>query len=787
MADVRISSIPSNLSTTLPVMALRRGVLLPGAVATFNVGRPVSRSALANAVDEHLIIAAQSAAAKSPTPADLLPVGVIARIIKRSPGPRGTEAIVVQGLARVHLADFPSIHPHLCARWKSVEDAMPDTPHASELLAAIRRSVEQTAKALDAEAQVQQMLEQVQSPDMLVDAIAAFITAPQEWKKELLVTTDALARAERVLDQVVQQGEVIKARRDIQERVANSTRNLQREHFLREQKKAIEKELGESEDGDDHLEQLRDRLADVDLPPAVQTAVDREFKRLGRINPQSPERSVAVDWLEWVAELPWNEDSGSDVDLGQLEDALDDSHYGLEDVKRQVSEYLAVRKLAGTGRADVLLLVGPPGVGKTSIGQAIADATDRKLVRIALGGVRDEAELRGHRRTYIGARPGRVVEGLRRAGSADPVILLDEIDKLSNSNMGNPAAALLEILDPEQNHHFVDHYMEVPIDLSRALFVATANDVSSIPRPLRDRMEILEIAGYTPTEKRVIAKRHLLAKVAKNTGLEESDVQLTDGAIDAVIAGWTREAGVRQLQRQLGRVYRAAAVLKAKDSLTETLVVDADDVETYLKRRRFRIEDHDAPTRPGIATGLAWTPVGGDVLYVEASTLPGTGRLVLTGQLGDVMKESARAALTYVLAHSERLGFPTDAFEGKDVHIHVPAGAVPKDGPSAGVTIFTALASLFSGRQVRSDTAMTGEATLRGRVLPVGGIEAKVLAAHRRGLTRVLLPKANGPDLEDVPAEVRDAMDIVLVNSMEEALAHALVAPEAASAVSEAA
>lgn len=581
--------------------------------------------------------------------------------------------------------------------------------------------------------------------------------------------------------QLVRLREAADARRSIQERVQDATRDQQKEFLLRQQLEAIQKELGGSNEADDDLVRLRDKLEATDLPDEVQEVVDRELRRLTRIASTSPERQVAIDWLEWVAELPWRDESAVDLDLSVLEAALDRSHYGLSDVKKEVVEHLAVRKLAGSGRADVLLLLGPPGVGKTSIGQAIAEATGRKLVRVALGGMRDEAELRGHRRTYIGARPGRLVEGIRRAGTRDPVILLDEVDKLGRGVQGDPASALLEILDPEQNHAFVDRYLEVPFDLSRALFVATANDLSGIPGPLRDRLQVLELAGYTPAEKAVIARDHLLPTIARNTGLPTEAVELTDEALEQAIRGWTREAGVRELQRVLGRLYRSAAVRHARGEGEEPLQVDVVDLPDLLGKRPFLPPSPESLRRPGIARGLAWTPVGGDVLYVEASTLPGLGSLVLTGQLGDVMKESARAALTYVLAHGGALGIPLDVMEDHDVHIHVPAGGIPKDGPSAGVTMFTALASLLSGRNVRDDVAMTGEATLRGRVLPVGGIKSKVLAAHRLGLRRVILPSRNAPDLDDLPDEVRDALDIVLVEEMSDVLAAALEAPDAHS------
>ena len=655
-----------------------------------------------------------------------------------------------------------------------VDSSWPDTPEAKGLEAEFRASLEQTIAVLGNDKVLRKRISDLPSFDLVVDTCAQHLQESEDWRRDVLVTSEPLARAEKVLKHLIRAREIVAAQKTIKERIDTETKDMQRDFFLRQQLKAIQKELGQDSEGDDELEVLRDRLDDLELPDEARKVVDRELKRLVRLGATSPERSVAMDWLEWIADLPWSVNSAVDMDLSALQTALESSHYGLEDVKRQVLEYLSVRKLAGTGRADVLLLVGPPGVGKTSIGQAIADATGRKLVRVALGGMRDEAELRGHRRTYIGARPGRLVEGIRRGGTQDPVVLLDEIDKVGAGVMGNPAAALLEILDPEQNHAFVDRYLEVPFDLSKALFVATANSLENIPGPLRDRMEILRIEGYTRDEKVVIARDHLLSKVAKNAGLDTADVILSEVALQAAIDGWTREAGVRSLQRVLGRIYRAAAVKKARGELDAPLKVDETDLPTYLKRRRFQPQTHEAPAGAGIATGLAWTAAGGDVLYVEASTLPGNGKLVLTGQLGDVMKESARAALTYVLAHGERLGIPLGVMEDHDVHIHVPAGGVPKDGPSAGVTMFTALASLLSGRPVRGDTAMTGEATLRGRVLPVGGIKSKVLAAHRQGLKRILLPRRNEHDLEDVPEAALAELEIVLVDHMKEVIEAAL-------------
>ncbi len=780
MTDVRPTfQVPDDLPPTLPVMALRRGILLPGMVSQFLVGRARSLSAVTHAHEGWLLVAAQREPTNDPSPSDLLSTAVLARIVERQRAAAGdAERVVLQGVARVTLTGFPSVKRHLEATWTPVAEEWPETTEAKGMRDAFRQQIESAAEILGGPGVVQVMVT-FPTPAM-IDAVAGALDAGGDWQRDILSTHDPVARAEKVLVQIVRAKEAVAARESIQERVQNATRDHQREFLLRQQLKAIQDELGEGGDDDD-LARLKERLAERDLPDEVQEVVDREIKRLERLSNASPERSVAVDWLEWIADMPWGRQSAVDLDLKALEDALDRSHHGLEDVKRQVTEHLAVRKLAGSGRADVLLLVGPPGVGKTSIGQAIADATGRKLVRVALGGIRDEAELRGHRRTYIGARPGRLVEGIRRAGTADPVVLLDEVDKVGTGVWGDPAAALLEILDPEQNHHFVDRYLEVAFDLSKVLFVATANDLAGVPGPLRDRMQVIEIAGYSQEEKLTIARDHLLPTVARNAGMEASDVTFTDAALEEAISGWTREAGVRELQRVLGNVYRAAAVKRARGELTAQLHVDAKDLTEYLGRRRFHDEEHEETKRPGIARGLAWTPVGGNVLYVEASLLPGKGGLVLTGQLGDVMKESARAALTYVLAHADELAIPHDVLADNDVHIHVPAGAVPKDGPSAGVTMFTTLASLLSGRAVRDDVAMTGEATLRGRVLPVGGIKSKVLAAHRHGIKRIILPRRNEIDLDDVPAEVRAALEIVLVDHMQEvleaALAPALLAP----------
>lgn len=772
MADEDVVRLSSELPELLPVVPLRRGVLLPGAAAPFVVGRECSLSAVDAAHDGFLLVAAQREPVEQPGPGDLLPTAVLGLVVDRTKVRGNADRVVLRGLARVTLDGVSAAGKHLEARWTQADVAWPDTGAADGLLDAFRTVVAESEGQLPGGAQTVQGLLKL-SPSLMIDAVASIVGAPDGWLREVLTTLDPTARAEKVMARLARAREADEAQRSVRERVETSTRDQQKEYFLRQQLQAIRKELGEG-DGDDELARLRDRLAARSLTPEAREATDRELARLERLGNASPERSVALDWLGWVADLPWGVRAAGEVDLPGLEAALDASHHGLADVKRQVVEHLAVRKLEGTGRADVLLLAGPPGVGKTSIAQAIADATGRELVRVALGGVRDEAELRGHRRTYIGSRPGRLIEGIRRAKTADPVILLDEVDKLGSGAWGDPAAALLEVLDPEQNHAFVDRYLELAFDLSKVLFLATANDLGAIPGPLRDRMQIIEIAGYAREEKVTIARAHLLTEVAKNAGVQAEDVQWTDAALVAVIAGWTREAGVRELQRQLGKVYRAVAVARARGGWTGAWPIDVADLPTYLGKRRFHDEAHEVVRMPGIATGLAWTPVGGDTLLVEATTFPGHGNLLLTGQLGDVMKESARAALSYVLSRSASLGVPPDALAGKDLHVHVPAGAVPKDGPSAGVTLFTAIASLLSGRPVRDDTAMTGEATLRGRVLPVGGIPSKLLAAHRVGIRRVLVPRRNEADLDELPADVRAEMEVIPVDSMEEVLALAL-------------
>ncbi len=590
---------------------------------------------------------------------------------------------------------------------------------------------------------------------------------------EVLSIAELPARIRRVIELLAEITTTASLRRKIEKNVRDQFGKAQREAILREQLKAIQKELGEDEEQDDDAK-LRDKLAGAELPEEVQEIVKRELKRLASSG-RSAEGNVIRTYLDWIAALPWNARADVSDDIDRMSEKLEQDHFGLDDVKRRILEHMAVHKLSGNPRGTILAMVGPPGVGKTSLGQSIADATGRPLVRIALGGVRDEAEIRGHRRTYVGALPGRILHAIRKAGVRNPLILLDEIDKLGTGWGGSPEAALLEVLDPEQNQNFTDHYLETPFDLSEVMFIATANTLDTLSAPLRDRLEIVELSGYTEEEKKAIAKRHLLSKRAKENGVPDDLLVVTDAALSEIISSYTREAGVRQLDRELTRITRRVAleIARAKDE-AGTVTVDTAEVSDYLGKARFFNEVAERTSIPGVATGLAWTPVGGDILFIETTSMPGKGRLEITGKLGDVMKESARAALSYVRSHAEELGLEPDVADKHDLHIHVPAGAVPKDGPSAGVTIFTALASLLTGRCVRPDTAMTGECTLRGKVLPVGGIKAKVMAAHRAGITRVILPEKNRRDLDDVPQTVRDEVEVVFASDMGQVLEAAL-------------
>ncbi len=766
----------------LPLLPLRDGVLLPATVATIPVGRPASVALVnANPPGSLVAVAAQrDASVLDPKIDDLYPIATVARVAKVQRMARGYQ-VTLEGLSRVQLDHLPPADQFLQAAVVGLPERATDELAARELGAALRAElveVKQHANGPLARA-IDSLLEE---PDdgRLADRTASAMGLAVPKEVAVLNAVDVGERIEEVLKLVVEQRTAGEVRHKIDSEVRKEFQKGQKEAILREQMKAIKKELGDDEKGD--VDKLKERLAKADLPDEVRKVADRELQRL-QGQASGPEQGVIRHYLEWIADLPWKVRVDHKATLDDVQHKLDDDHTGLDDVKKRILEHLAVLQMTGSSKSTILCLAGPPGVGKTSLGQSVADALGRPFQRVSFGGVRDEAEVRGHRRTYVGAIPGRIIHALKKAGAKNPVFLLDEIDKLGKGWAGDPEAALLEVLDPEQNGTFTDHYMELPFDLSEVLFICTVNDLSALSPPLRDRLEVIEIEGYTQREKLAIAKNHLIPKKLKEHGLQEGQLVVSDDVLQSVIAGWTKEAGVRQLQREVTKLCRQVALQVARqmqrDPTSERkiapLVVDTcEKLKELLGKQRFFDERAERTTLPGVAIGLAWTPVGGDILFIESSRMPGKGSVTLTGQLGDVMKESATAAMTYVRSNAIDLGVDPKFLAESDVHVHIPAGAVPKDGPSAGVTMFTALVSLLSGRKVKSDLAMTGEATLRGKVLPVGGIKAKVLAAHRAGVTTVLLPAQNARDVDDIPADVRDKLTIHFVADMREVLELAL-------------
>jgi len=770
------------MNTNLPVfpfslLPLRAGALLPGATLALAVGRTRSLALVESlSVGDVIAVGVQRDPRKEePTSIeDLHPLATFGKVVQmgRSPNDRAIR-LVVHGLTRVRLSSLVESTDSWQAHGEVITDPEEVSAEAKVLGEELRRLVAEAARQGGA---LEELKGLESHPGQLADRVANALDIELPEALHVLEAVDVVDRLRAVIQLVASHKQLAELRQTIGDEVKKEIGKNQREALLREQLKAIKKQL-EGVDGDeDEVEALRTKLGAAGLPEEARKVADRELRRLEQTGGQGAESNVIRTYLEWIAALPWSKRAEFSDDVARIAERLDRDHSGLVDVKKRILEHMAVRKLTGNERGAILCLVGPPGVGKTSLGQSIADATNRPFVRISLGGVRDESEVRGHRRTYVGALPGRILTAIRKAGVKNPVVLLDEIDKLGQGWQGSPEAALLEVLDPEQNATFTDHYLEMPFDLSEVLFLCTANTLDTLSRPLRDRLEIVELAGYTQQEKLSIAKRHLVPKRIKEMGLPESALSFTDSAILSIIGSYTREAGVRQLDREVGKLSRTIALDVAK-ATTDTIVavkVDEGDVAKYLGKLKFRSDIAERTSAPGVATGLAWTPVGGDILFIETSRMKGKGRLEITGQLGDVMKESARAALTYVKSHAEELGVSVSDLEESDLHIHVPAGAVPKDGPSAGVTMFTALASLLTGRSVRGDTAMTGECTLRGRVLPVGGIKAKVLAAHRAGIRRVILPKDNAADFDEVPEEVRSELELILAEDMKDVLVAAL-------------
>ena len=763
---------------TLPILALRNTVLYPGVVLPITIGRDASLKLVRDAfAGDRLIgvVAQRDSEVENPTPDDLYRVGTVASILKLIKMPDGSKSIVIQGRRRFEIEEYIQTEPYFVAKVRPLDDSIEGVDEV-ELQARVRSIKELAVQIVNLSpnlpSEAAYAIQNIESPSFLIYFIASNLPIDVAAKQQLLEARSILEQADLLMQHLSRELQVLQLSQEIRSRVKSDVDRQQREYLLRQQLKAIQEELGEADEMAE-IEELRKRAEEKPLPEHARKAVLKEIERLSRMNPASPDYAVTRNYIDWILELPWLEYSEDHLDLQEAQRILDEDHYGLEQVKKRILEYLAVLKLKGDMKAPILCFVGPPGVGKTSLGKSIARALGRKFVRVSLGGVRDEAEIRGHRRTYVGALPGRIIQGIKKAGTSNPVFMLDEIDKLGADFRGDPASALLEVLDPEQNYAFSDHYLELDYDLSRVLFIATANYLDLIPAPLRDRMEIIEISGYTQDEKLQIARRYLVPRQVEQHGLKPEQFSITDEALREIIDGYTRESGVRQLERTIASVVRGVAKKIAMGEI-ESAHVDVGDLKEYLGARKYFSEVAERTEEPGVATGLAWTPVGGDILFIEASAARGNGRLILTGQLGDVMKESAQLAYFYVKAHAEELGIPLDAFRYWDVHVHVPAGAVPKDGPSAGVALLTALASLFTQRRVRHTVAMTGEITLRGLVLPVGGIKEKVLAAKRAGIQTVLLPEKNQKDIEEIKPQSLEGLEIVYVRRVHEVLERAL-------------
>ncbi len=767
----------------LGLLPLRGTVLFPHAVIPLGAGRPSSVRLVEEAVQSGQVVGAvmqRDPSEDNPRAAGLHPVGTVMTIHKAIKQPDGTVRLVVQGLRRFRIVEMVQETPYLRARIESLSDVVAPVP-TLELEALARSAVSLFQKVVSLSPTLPDELAQVattaESPGALADLIAASLPSlPPALKQELLETVDVTQRLQKVVNALGKEAEVLELGSKIQSEIQSEMSKTQRDYYLREQLKAIQKELGEADERTQEIDTLRQKIEAAGMSEEAKTEALRELDRLAKMPPAAAESTVVRTYIDWLVTMPWQRETTDGVDIEAARRVLDEDHEGLEKIKERLLEYLAVKKIRPSGKDPILCFVGPPGVGKTSLGRSIARALGRTFHRISLGGMRDEAEIRGHRRTYIGALPGQILQGLRRAGTKNPVFMLDEIDKLGMDFRGDPASALLEVLDPEQNATFRDHYLDVPFDLSRVLFVTTANVLDTVPAPLRDRMEVIHLAGYTEEEKVAIAQKHLVPKQAREHGLDpERDISFAPEALRLLARGYTREAGVRNLEREIAGVCRKVTRRRAEGD-TEPVTVTPDLVTSFLGAPRFEHEELEERTRvPGVAIGLAWTPAGGDVLFVEATRMKGAHTLTLTGQLGDVMKESAQTALSWVRSHAAELGVPPDFWETSDIHVHVPAGAIPKDGPSAGVTMTTALASLLTGRPVRAGVAMTGEVSLAGRVLPVGGVKEKVLAAHRAGVRTLILPKRNEKNLvEDVPAAVRAAMTIHLVESAEEVIRHAL-------------
>jgi len=768
----------------LPILPTREMVVFPGTVVPLTIRRESSLKLLDTSLPESKaigLVAQRDSTKEDPKPEDLFGVGTAVTVLKLLRQPDETVLLVVQALQRIAIGTYILTHPFLKAEVRVLESFAPASG-SKQWEAEIKTLRENAMKIVemspDIPDQARGVLMNISDAGQLADFLATNLNVDVAQKQSLLEELDVAKRVSAVQTHIAGQLEIAQIQQKLQKDLASQFSDAQRRAYLREQMKAIQRELGEDTTGTEAL-QLRTRLEAAQPPAEVMAQAERELKRLDLIPSASPEYSVIVSYIETLADLPWQKMSEDSLDLNEARQILDRDHYGLEKVKRRLIEYLAVRKLNPQGRGPILCFLGPPGVGKTSLGQSIADALGRKFSRMSLGGIRDEAEIRGHRRTYIGSMPGRIVQELRRVGTRNPVLMLDEIDKIGADFRGDPASALLEVLDPRQNNAFVDRYLDVPFDLSQVIFIATANYIDPVPAALRDRMEVIDIPGYTETEKLEIARRYLLPRQLSENGLQPAQCRWDDASLKRVISEYTHEAGVRELERQIGAVCRAVAAEIARGE-QQSVTVTPEVVSVLLGPPRYVHEERLKANVPGVVTGLAYTPTGGEVLHIEATKFPGKGGITLTGQIGNVMKESAQAALSLLRTRAEALGIDSDAFKETDIHVHVPAGAIPKDGPSAGVAMFTALASLFTNRQAHPDVGMTGEITLRGLVLPIGGLKEKSLAAMRAGLETVIIPKFNEKDLPDVPAEAKVKLRFVPVENVDEVLANALALPASA-------
>ncbi|HNX28242.1 MAG TPA: endopeptidase La [Syntrophomonadaceae bacterium] len=763
----------------MPLLPLRGMLVFPYTVIHLDVGRKRSISAIEEAMLEskEIFLASQKEAqTDDPEETDIYSIGTVAEVRQILKMPGGTMRVLVEGLNRAEIKGFIENQPYIKVKIQQFTDDMAEKNAQIEaLMRTLVNQFEQyvrMGKKIPPETVV--TVVGIQEPGRLADVISSHLTLRIEEKQKILEAIEIKARLTYLCELLAKEMEVLELERKINMRVRKQMEKTQKEYYLREQMKAIQKELGEKDEHLTEVEEIKERILEAGLPKEAEEKAFKELERLEKMPPMVAEAVVVRNYLDWILSLPWSAETKDRLDLKTAETILNEDHYGLEKPKERILEYLAIRKLAKKMKGPILCLVGPPGVGKTSLGKSVARSLGRKFVRMSLGGIRDEAEIRGHRRTYVGSMPGRVLQGMKQAGSRNPVFLFDEIDKMTMDFRGDPASALLEVLDPEQNCTFSDHYLEVPFDLSKVMFITTANSIYNIPRPLLDRMEIIELAGYTEEDKVHIGQDYLVPKQIKEHGLKANNITFSEGAIRKIIREYTREAGVRNLEREIASICRKVARMVVEDKNTYVNVT-GNNISKYLGPERFRYGVAEKESQIGVATGLAWTEAGGDILSIEVALIKGKGVVTLTGKLGDVMKESAQAALTYIRSKTDELGIQEDIQEKHDVHVHVPEGAIPKDGPSAGITLAVALASAMSGIPVRNDVAMTGEITLRGRVLPIGGVKEKVLAAHRAGIKTIILPAENKKDLNEVPGNVRRKMHFVLVSHMDEVLAETLI------------